>query len=198
VILIAALAVVVVLALAGGGLVVLSSRGNSAVLFSDPLTTDTGHWPTNSSCTFQPDGYHIVDGYICYADSGTYGNVTISVQTRQVTGAGADAYSGIALRRVSAGNLYTFGITSSGQWMFVKTVDDSATAVAGPQSSAAINRGLGAANTVEVHASGSHFDLFVNGTQVGSADDATFKSGLCGLFVDQSIESAFTLFQVSR
>ncbi len=197
-VLIAALALVVVLALAGGSLVTLSLRGNSATLFSDALTTDAGHWPTNSSCTFQPDGYHIVDGYICYADVGTYGDAGISVQVRQVSGSSADAYSGVALRRVSAGNLYTFGITSSGQWVFVKTVGDSATAVAGPQTSAAINRGLGAANTLQVRASGSHFDLFVNGTQVGSANDATFKSGLCGLFVDQTIESAFTQFQVTR
>ncbi len=190
-------AVIMALAFAGAGIASLSSHGGS-VLFKDALLTDTGHWPSDASCTFQSDGYHIADGHICYASVGAFGDATFSVRLRQVSSAGADGYSGIALRRVSKGNLYTFGVTPAGEWAFVKTVNDTTTVVAGPRSSDAVHTGLNTSNTLEVRASGAHFDLFVNGTQVGTADDSTFAAGLCGLFADPGIESAFTEFQVSR
>jgi len=192
--------VVVVLLLGGAGAAIaaISSR-STTVLFQDALTSDSGHWPSTASCTFQSDGYHILDGHICYADTDNFGNADISVQLQQVSGTGDNAYSGVAVRRVSQGNLYTFGITTGGQWAFVKTVNDEQTALGGsPQASGAIHKGLGSSNTLEVRAHGSHFDLFVNGTQVGAVDDSTFSTGRCGLFADQGIETTFTSFQVSK
>jgi hypothetical protein len=189
---------VIVLAGAGAAMAALTSR-NGPVLFSDALTSDSGHWPTDASCSFQPDGYHIADGRICYADAGDFSNADVSVQLRQVSGPTAGVFSGIAFRRVSQGNLYTFGISAGGQWAFTKTVNGQQVALAGtPLSSSAIHQGLASANTLEVRATGSHFEFAVNGTQVGSADDTTFTSGICGLFADQGIETSFTSFQVSK
>ena len=92
----------------------------------------------------------------------------------------------IIFRHESSGNFYSFEITPDGQWGFYKFVNGKATAISDYQSDAAIQTGAGATNEMRVLAVGSHFVFYVNGQQVGVADDSTFTSGGVGLANDDS------------
>lgn len=78
--------------------------------------------------------------------------------------------------------------------MFFKCAseDSTCTRVVDYTPNAAIHGGYNVENTLEVQAIGSHFEFFVNGTQVGQADDTWFQVGEVGLTGDQDIEVVFT------
>jgi hypothetical protein len=167
------------------------------VVFQDPLTSDTNGWSTGGQCNFASDGYHIKNGYICYAPAGNEGDATFSVDVKQLSGSTANTDSGITLRRTSQGNYYQFGIDGNSEWDFGKAIGDKFTSIVDLTPNAAIHGGLNTANTLQVVAKGSHFDFFVNGTKVGQADDSTFTTGKCGLFVTENAESVFTNMSVA-
>jgi hypothetical protein len=49
-----------------------------------------------------------------------------------------------------------------------------------------------------VRSLGSHFDFFVNGTQVGQIDDASYPTGEVGLEGSQNCEVVFTNLAITR
>jgi hypothetical protein len=167
------------------------------VVFQDPLTSDTNGWSTGGQCNFASDGYHIKNGFICYAPAGNEGDATFSVDVKLLSGSTANTDTGITLRRTSQGNYYQFGIDGNSEWDFGKAVGNNFTSIVDPTSNAVIHGGLNTANTLRVVATGSHFDFFVNGTKVGQADDSTFTNGKCGLFVTENAESVFTNMSVA-
>lgn len=167
------------------------------VLFHDPLTYDAGNWAlVVAHCQFADGGYQISNGHICYAPAGTISDAAISVRARQTAGITTRIYA-IVLRRASKGNFYAFAIDSNSHWVFYKVVNDYSTRLVDFTASDAIKGGLNTTNTLLVRAKGSHFDCYVNGVEVGSADDSTFTSGRAGLWVGDAISVVFNDFKVT-
>jgi hypothetical protein len=167
------------------------------VIFTDPLTAPTHPWQNDGThCAFRGGSYHILADFICEAPIGIQRNVAISVQVKQVTGT-ARSFFGVSLRFASAGNYYEFLITSNSTWLFEKAVGGVSHAIVGETANTAILAGLSVLNTLLVRVQGTHFEFFINGTSVGSADDATFTSGLVGLLGAENTNVAFNNFQVA-
>jgi hypothetical protein len=165
-------------------------------LFTDPLTSNTNSWANDTHCFFQPDGYHVKGGYLCYAPVGNISNGIVSVDVKQISGPITYFY-GIVIRRTSRGNYYLFEIDSNGKWRFSKVVSSTFADVLPYVPNAAIHRGLNATNRLKVIMQGNNFTFFINGTQVGQATDSTFASGRCGVVDDiSSGEVVFTNFEV--
>jgi hypothetical protein len=169
------------------------------VIFRDTLTAgsagNVGWVDTAGECFFRPDGYHITN-FICYAPVGDLQNGVIEVQVSQVSGDLA-AWHGLVFRRVSKGNYYAFQITSNGYWRMIKVVNGTGTEVVPFVPNQAIQKGLNTSNTLVVRADGPHCDLFINGTQVGQADDSTYTTGATGLDGVQGGEAVFTNFSIA-
>jgi hypothetical protein len=142
------------------------------IAFQDPLTSNSNGWANDSHCFFGSGGYHVKDGYACYAPAGQYADADVSVQVSQISGP-LDWYYGIPFRIESSGNSYGFGITSDGAWKVWKHINGKSTDLATDTPSTAIHMGLNAQNVLRVRAVGTHFDFFVNGVHVGSLDDTT-------------------------
>ena len=94
---------------------------------------------------------------------------------------------------------YDFDIDSNGKWVVYKCGSGTTcTKLQDYTPNAAIHSGLRASNTLMVRALGSHFDFFVNGTQVGQVDDTSYTSGMVGLSSGDSIEAVFSNLVISR
>jgi hypothetical protein len=173
--------------------------GSSAVLFSDPLTSDINNWSIdNNHCFFQDQAYHVKNNIVCYSSAGSIGDATFSIQVKQVAGALLLPY-GLVFRRVSQGNWYEFTIDSNGNWAFSKAVKEQDLEIVHSTPTTALKRGLNATNTLVVQAKGTHFVFFVNGTQVGEANDSTFTSGEIGLMVTGAgTEVAFNNIKITN
>jgi len=167
------------------------------VLYQNTFNSTVDDWTQDDHCQSKSDGYHIADGFICYAPIGAQSDVNVSVDAQEVSGPTTTGY-GIVFRRVSAGNYYRFLIDSNGKWFFDKCVGGSCTTLTDFTANAAIKGGLNTKNTLRVEAKGSHFDLFVNGTQVGTQDDTTFTSGEVGLEGGDSLDCLFTNLLIAR
>lgn len=151
------------------------------ILFQDPLTSNANGWlDSNGHCFFQDNAYHIKNSYYCLAPAGNIADANISVQAKQVAGSLRYPY-GIVFRRASSGNWYEFDIDSNSKWVFFKVVNGTLSTLVNYTPNAAIKGGLNTAKSLMVQAKGSHFVFFVNGTNVGDADDSTFASGSSGL-----------------
>lgn len=167
------------------------------VLFQDRLTAKAHNWTNDQHCSFASDGYHVRDGYECYAPTAQQRDITLSVSARQLSGP-ADRRYGLGFRLNTAGDEYLFAIDSKGQWLFGKYIAGVFTTLVPPAASAAIKQGLGSTNTLTVRAIGSHFAFFINNTPVGSADDATLVTGYCGVEGSRDIEIVFTSLKIVK
>jgi hypothetical protein len=148
------------------------------VLYQNTLTSATDGWPNNQNCFFRSDGYHIKGNYYCVAPIGNQANVDIKVQVIQLSGPTVNPY-GLVFRGIENQSHYDFDIDSNGKWAFYSCDDikKQCTAVVDVTANAAIQGGLNTSNTLEVQAKGSHFTFFVNGVQVGTADDTSYATG---------------------
>ena len=175
-----------------------SIPGTNTILFSDPLTSDINNWSSDSShCFFRDNAYHVKNNIVCYSSAGSIGDASISVQAKQVAGSPLLPY-GLVFRRVGRGNWYEFDIDSNGSWDFVKVVNNNTSMVIDSTPNKAIKSGLNTINTLLVQTKGSHLVFFVNGTQVGQANDPTFSSGETGLAVlGAGTEVAFNNFKIT-
>lgn len=210
--------VVIIVACSAGGLYLASQAGNltttdigvatatagpsptpsPTVLYQNTLTSSQSDWlDDGSNCFFKSDGYHITNGYVCFAPIGDQGNVNISVQVKQTTGKTTDPY-GIAFRYADNDDNYAFDIDSNGKWVFFKCTKTTCDALVDYTANSAIHGGLNTQNTLEVHATGSHYDLFVNSTKVGQVDDASYTTGRVGLHSSTDTENVFTNLTVSK
>jgi hypothetical protein len=166
------------------------------VIFHDALTPAQLGWSKGPHCSPQNDGYHITDGYICYAPTGDVGAGAISVDVKQVSGAQTWFY-GLMFRRISKGNFYALVIATNGYWEFGKAVNDQWTDIVPYVPNAAIHTGLNSVNTLKVRMQGSHFAFFVNGTSLGQDDDATYTEGKCGIIGNVNVEVVYTNFTLA-
>lgn len=170
------------------------------IVYQDSLTDSPDGWANDNNCGFQSDGYHVVGTYYCLGpDAAKAGDADIKVTVSPVKTGQSTAY-GIVFRHSDSGNFYTFEISPDGQWAFFKIENDSnATPIKNFTSSTAIKTGANTPNDLRVLAIGAHFTFFVNGQQVGSADDATYSSGKSGVTNDDTNSDSqviFTNFEV--
>lgn len=150
------------------------------VLFQDNFTSNTSGWSNDSHCFYASDGYHVRDGYICYAPAGEMSDIVVSANIKQVAGE-TNWFYGVVVRRASKGNFYALYIDSNGEWKFSKDVNDQRTDLIPYVHTSAVNTGLNASNNLSIRAQGSHFVFLINGAQVGHFDDSTFDRGWSGV-----------------
>lgn len=150
------------------------------VIFQDDFSSSSSGWLNDSHCFYASDGYHIPDGYICYAPTDQLADAVVSADAHQTTGDTGWFY-GVVFRRVSKGNYYSMAINSVGDWKFAKHVNGQRTDLLPYVHTAALNTGLNAKNTLTARIVGSHFEFFINGVKVGEYDDSTFTRGSWGV-----------------
>ncbi|MGZ6388801.1 MAG: hypothetical protein ACXWQZ_06020 [Ktedonobacterales bacterium] len=167
------------------------------VLFQDPLTTKAHDWTDDQHCSFASDGYHVRDGYECYAPTSQQSDIALTVEAQQLSGP-TDRRYGLGLRLNAAGDEYLFAIDSNGHWLFGKYIAGVFITIVQPTASAAIKQGLGSKNTLTVRAIGSHFAFAINKTPVGTAEDATLGTGYCGVEGSRGIEIVFTSLSILK
>jgi hypothetical protein len=199
------------LASRGGQTTAHGTPGPSIVYQSDMKKGD-GRWPDGSDCGFQADGYHITTNATCLVSIAAMTDGAVSADVKQVMGA-TDGPRGIELRRATPGNFYEFAIDGQGNWGFLKYTNGVGTYVntpgatlgatpsatpGGVSPNAAIKSGVNVPNHLEVRASGSHFEFFVNGTKVGERDDTSYASGIPGLSGARNAEVVYTNFKVTQ
>lgn len=179
----------------GGGSTV---AGGGSIIYQNSLDGSTkGQWTNNSSCFFGTGGYHISASFICYAPTDPVSDAITTVSVKQISGPITYPF-GLVIRRVSKGNYYDFQIDTNGKWYFGKAVNGTSSTLVDYTANAAIKKGLNQVNTLSVQAKGSHFIFSVNGTQVGTVDDATFTSGDVGLVGNDGIQVVFTQLVIAR
>jgi hypothetical protein len=169
----------------------------STTLLSDSLLTANVGWTDDSSCYHDHDGYHIVDGYICYAPIGIQTDGTESVTVKQVSGNTVFPY-GLVFRTVSTGNRYFAGVDSNSYWVFDKVVNGKATRLKEIYADPIIKGGLNTENTLSVTMTGSTFDCYINGQKVATIHDSTFAEGKWGLEGNDEINVVFTNYLAQR
>lgn len=145
-----------------------------------PLTAPTSGWPVTSSCTFTNGGYTIRGGWICYAPGGQLGDATFSVRTQELSGPTSQFY-GILLRGAHDGSYYFFGINANQQWTFALMGKGNNPPIVAPTTDTHISAGLNVSNVLTVRARGSQFTFYVNGVQVGTANNTALGQGSFGL-----------------
>lgn len=168
------------------------------LVFSDDLTADAGQWcETNGDFFFWSDGLHVKDGSWCPpAPVGSLDDFTVSVALKQNTGE-AGAQFGLVLRANGASLGYHFLISDNGTWAFYGT-DSKQEFLLQQGSTTALAQGQGAVNSIEVRAWGPHIELYINGTEVGVRDDASYRSGLVGIIGAPQAEVVFSRFRVTQ
>jgi hypothetical protein len=166
---------------------------NETIILQDPLTSNTNGWANDadkSHCFFQDNSYYVRDNYVCYTPTANIADEAISVQVKQVAGSALYPY-GIVFRREGPVTWYEFDIDSNGKWAIFKAANGAVTPLVNFTANAAIKRGLNMTNTLMVQFKGARFTFFINGTQVGTAQDATFSYGGSGLSAGADVEAAF-------
>lgn len=146
------------------------------ITYQAPLTSATHNWPSSQHSFFANGGYELAGAWIAYAPSGQFGDGSVSVQARQISGA-PNLFYGLLLRGDGDNLFYFFGVNGSQQWTFSVVRNGNGQSLSGQTTDAHIHAGLNATNTLTVRAVGGHFVFYVNGAQVGQADDGSIAAG---------------------
>lgn len=161
------------------------------VVFQDPLTSNQYGWLVNDHCFFASGGYHIKDGWGCYAPAPNFDTFDVSVDVHQINGANNYPYS-LLFRIDDNAHYYEFAVVSTGAWAVFKRDNDTYTRLVDYRDDFAIHTGLNMKNKLQVVGIGSHFQLFINDVQVGVANDDSYNTGRCGLAAGPNLEAVFT------
>gem|GEM_PF-4033331 len=169
----------------------------SATIFADSLRSDTGQWTNQTGqCYFAKDGYHILNGHVCFAPVASVADGDFAVYAKQIAG-DPSAFYGMALR-ATPGNFYEFAINAQGQWIFTRVVNTLPSSLRAPQPSSYIAQGLNHENRLEAKVAGDRFDLYINGHQVGTVTDSAYRTGASGLLASPSMEAVFADYLIKR
>ncbi|MBC7249373.1 MAG: DUF1080 domain-containing protein [Anaerolineae bacterium] len=110
-----------------------------------------------------------------------FDDFAVEVEAQKITGPDVNS-QGIAFRIQDAKNYYSFNVSSTGMYRFVRVVDSEWTTLVDWTNSPAINKGEGL-NHLRVICNGSRFSFYVNGVHLTDATDDTFASGDIALWV---------------
>ena len=150
------------------------------VIFQDAMSKPSSRWPQSGRSYFNDGGFEINGAWLVFAPTGALSNGMVSARLRQVGGVN-DQFYGLVIRAQNNESYYVFGVSASQQWSFQRVAHGGHTMIVGPTTDTHIKRGPNASNTISVRMTGSHFVFFVNGVQVGQADDSAYASGTVGL-----------------
>jgi hypothetical protein len=165
--------------------------------YVDAFTSGLDGWAADSNCHIRRDGYHVQNGYVCYAPVQNVFDVDVYVQVKEASGSARGLY-GLVFRGFDDGNYYVFGVTANGDWGAFVCADKTCKPLAGYERDTAVQVGLGATNALEVWVVGTHFTFFVNGVKVGEADDSSVGNGRVGLYAEQGVEASFTNLMIAQ
>lgn len=171
-----------------------TATSTTHALFQDAFNDPSSGWVNDTHCGYQSDGYHIKDGYICYAPAGNFTDATVSATVKQISGSIRYPY-GIAFR-ITSQSYYQFDIDSNGKWVIFKCGASACTRLVDYTAAAALHPNLNASNTLKVVMRGSQFTFYANGTQLGSTNDPSYTSGQVGVDCGSGIEAVFTSFEI--
>jgi hypothetical protein len=170
------------------------------IVYQNSLTTISAGWATNSQCGFESDGYHVI-GTICWSPADPVGDATITVTVKQSSPQPLGAV-GIFFRATlesQSGEGYSFAVDGQGDCGFYKFSNGNGTMILNcTQQNSAYRPGPNSITTLQVRASGANFEFFVNGTQVGSATDTSFSSGIVGLESTPALDAVFTDLTITQ
>jgi serine/threonine protein kinase len=150
------------------------------VRFSDSLSVPSARWPSSTRSYYSNGGFEINGAWIVFAPSNTVGDGAVSVRLRQLSGPSNEFY-GLLIRGTSNSHYYLFGISQNQQWTFSLVTNGNGRAIVAATTDTHLKQGLNATNTLKVRITGHHFVFFINGAQVGQADDSSIASGRVGI-----------------
>jgi hypothetical protein len=168
------------------------------VVFYDDFLDNSNEWSTHSGSTDNwneqlaevKDGhYHVrlesngkYSGWFSYLDNAQTGDrFSISTRMRQLDGKN-DALYGLIFRLVDTDNYYLFGIHDDGSYGMWVQKDGKYTRLVYEDFTSSIRAGDW--NDLAVVGDGSKFQMYINGTLVGSTTNDWFKSGSAGLYYE--------------
>lgn len=159
-------------------------------VLNDPMTADNhdSYWVVDGGCSFRAHFYEQIttgSNYCAHGNSSTPTNVfgdllySLDLSMQKGTQAGLIFHS-------SHGNYYAFSIAANGTYalMIHDAADGGKDTSIVSKPSSAIRRGPGQWNTLAVIARGSALQLYINGTLVTTAADATYRQGIIGVITN--------------
>lgn len=173
-----------------------TSTATPTIMFSDPLTSNAYGWSSDQHCFFRADGYHIRNGWMCYAPAGEFTDSVVTVQAKEISGGTGYPY-GIVFRVQAPGNYYNFMVYGDQHWAFWVCLKGKCSQATGFVYNAALHPGHNAVNTFTVKIQGSHFTFSANGTVLGNAKDNSIAQGRTGLVAGDNLEAVFTHFLIT-
>jgi hypothetical protein len=199
-----------------------TATAESSILFSDPLDQNIHNWPVDNEHFFKNGAYHLsnqsmnalaaVIPQLHFAELPPA--VAYQITLREITGGDASPVNtfGLILRYTQtsgAEKFYAFEILNeNGASKYRFYAYDNSKKSSNPwriiwqaKTGREFHRGHGpnASNTVNVVADRTSFTFYVNGQRVGSASDASFRSGSVGMLVNlKGTEVAFSNLLITR
>ena len=174
---------------------VIQTATSGKPIYADALNnansanTVEANWDQNSKCVFGSDGYHVREGndwHGCKESSNTYRNVTLTVNTRILSGLSGGLFFRVSTDVFGEYSGYLFEITATGKYrisLFSQRISATITPLKDWTSSPALRQGYAASNTLQVIAQGSSLSLYANGVFLVQLADSTYTSGLIAFFV---------------
>ena len=166
----------------------LSDGGESSgrVYFQDDFSNEASGWSrirTDAGITDYENGVYRIfvnlnnDDYLVTPGLSLPSDVRVEVDATKVAGSDNNDF-GILCRYQDNNNLYQFVISSDGYVGIIKLVDGSMESISADTliESSAINKG-NVQNHIRADCIGNMLTLYVNGQQVSTAQDTTFKGG---------------------
>jgi hypothetical protein len=150
------------------------------VIYHDSLAASTNKWENDTHAFYSSGGYEIVGAWFTFSPVSHLGDGTISVRMKQLGGP-ADQFYGIMFRSANDSLYYVFGISQNQKWTFSLVSSGNGNPIVPPTADSHIAGGLNASNTITVRVKSGHFIFYINGAQVGQADNSAIASGRVGL-----------------
>ena len=212
--LLAALAVVVIVALAGGGFLLRAHLNTSQphqaasappALYANSLTKEQQNWQCQPGafCAFRADGLHVQAPtdhlYFSELYGQDFGEQVIDVKARLDDGDPDFVGVAIAFRSVGIDG-YGFLLFANGTYQLVRwDIQGNATNLIPITPSTAIHTGLGKTNELKIIAQGAEITLIVNGQQLNQISDATYTTGNVALGAARfAAEAVFSNLTITR
>lgn len=165
--------------------------------YENTFLNEVDSWAEGENCHVRVDGYHVMNGYVCFAPLQKVFDVDVYVQVKQVSGSDTPFF-GIVFRGYDNANFYAMGVNGNGDWGAFVCVNSSCNRLAGYERNAAVLKGAGATNALEALVSGTHFTFIINGVKVGEADDNSVGNGIVGLYAGPNVEASFTNLMIAQ
>jgi hypothetical protein len=143
--------------------------------------TKAANWDQDSQCTFQTDGYHVLEGnglHGCKESANTYQNMAITVDMRILSGHSGGLFFRVNTDVFNDYSGYLVEVDSTGRYKISSSQDFTLnfTILQDWTASSALKKGNSATNTLQVIAQGSGLSFYANGVFLVKLTDTTFTT----------------------